>query len=313
MLKMNQKYLSILFLFVSFSISGQAPNNNWERVLELPEQFVFVDTSNIKQIEKQISALGLSVYKSPQYFDQLKKEASAVKTQLVFDVETRKYTVIGTLYYDKQWKILGESSSPGRSINTALFGMPIDSSIVISSVFSRCMEVVAKKQAAASAENTSNKKEKINSRPKSDQKEIPVTQEVKKETEPDNRPQREILTEKFIDKKLLEESNPTGDSKPNPTIKPDVAEVKKDGTYNSTVEKVYRGTIFTDGSKYCFQVSSWKNKQQAELEVKRLSNAGHNAFISEAYLANRGGTWFRVRIGYFSSAEEAEKYQRSFK
>lgn len=310
---MNTKYFIILLLFVQIAISGQAPNNNWEKVLELPEQYVFVDTSNIKQIEKQISALGLSIYKSPQYFDQLKKEAFSVKTQLVFDVETRKYTVIGTLYYDKQWKILGESSSPGRSINTALFGMPIDSSNVINSIFAKCVEIVSRKQAAVAAEIVSNKKEKTNSRTKSNQTEKPVAPEVKKETETDNRPQREILTDKFIDKKLSEESNPAGVTKANPAVRQEEPEPKKEGTYNNANEKVYRGTIFTDGSKYCFQVSSWRIKQQAESEVKRLSDAGHNAFISEAYLANRGGTWYRVRIGYFSSAEEAEKYQRSLR
>lgn len=310
---MNLKYLIIILLIVPIAIYSQAPNNNWEKVLELPEQFVFVDTSNIKQIEKQISALGLSIYKSPQYFEQLKKEASSVKTQLVFDAETRKYTVIGTLYYDKQWKILGESSSPGRSINTALFGMPIDSSNVISSIFNKCTEVVSRKQVAAAAENASNKKEKPYSKTKSDQSEKPKTPEVKNESENDNRPQREILTDKFIDKKLSEESNPAGVTKANQTVRQKEPEPKNDGTYNPANEKVYRGTIFTDGSKYCFQVSSWRNKQQAKSEVKRLSNAGHNAFIAEAYIANRGGTWYRVRIGYFSSAEEAEKYQRSLR
>ncbi len=71
--------------------------------------------------------------------------------------------------------------------------------------------------------------------------------------------------------------------------------------------------IFTDGKLYLFQVSAWQSKPDAENAVRKLKNRGHNAFITEAYIPQKGGTWYRVRIGYFNSYNEARNYQTSMK
>lgn len=63
--------------------------------------------------------------------------------------------------------------------------------------------------------------------------------------------------------------------------------------------------IFFDGKSYNFQVSSWKNKFLAQSEVDRLRSLGYNAFLVEAYLPDKGGTWYRIRIGTFKSEKEA--------
>jgi hypothetical protein len=68
-------------------------------------------------------------------------------------------------------------------------------------------------------------------------------------------------------------------------------------------------TVYYDGTNYNVQVSSWRNKAKAELEVKRLRNLGLNAFLFEAYLPQKGGTWYRVRVGNFKSKEEAEVFE----
>jgi len=68
-------------------------------------------------------------------------------------------------------------------------------------------------------------------------------------------------------------------------------------------------TVYYDGSMYNVQVSSWRNKEKAEQEVVRLRGLGLNAFIFEAYLPQKGGTWYRVRIGNFKTKEEAEYFQ----
>jgi cell division protein FtsN len=68
-------------------------------------------------------------------------------------------------------------------------------------------------------------------------------------------------------------------------------------------------TVYYDGSTYNVQVSSWRNKEKAEQEVVRLRGLGLNAFIFEAYLPQKGGTWYRVRVGNFKTKEEAEYFQ----
>ncbi len=68
--------------------------------------------------------------------------------------------------------------------------------------------------------------------------------------------------------------------------------------------------IFFDGKSYNFQISSWKNKLLAQSEVDRLRSLGYNAFLVEAYLPNKGGTWFRIRIGTFKSEQEALDFKK---
>lgn len=297
----------IIFFFISLtSILAQAPNKNWEKVLEINDQLVFVDTSNIKQIENQISAIGLSIYKTPKPDIKSKLETYAVKTNVVFDTNSKKYTVIGTLYYDKQWKIIGETSAPGRSINSALFGLLIDTNKVMNAIYDKCLNYLSKNADIV-------KENKANVNDKSSNKKIVQPVKEKKDTVIVFKNTRETLTEKFIDKKLSEDSKSTIPDKPIQKQPVNTSVNERKGEYDLSADKNVRGTIFTDGKKYSFQLSSWKNKPQAEAEVKRLNNAGHNAFLLEAYLPNKGGNWYRVRIGYFDSVTEAEGYRRNMR
>ncbi len=66
--------------------------------------------------------------------------------------------------------------------------------------------------------------------------------------------------------------------------------------------------IFYDGKNYYLQVSSWPNKIRAEEEVIRLRSLGFNAFIVEANLPQKGGIWYRVRVGPFISEIETEDF-----
>lgn len=304
------KLISII-VFVLYGLTAlfaQAPNNNWEKLAELTDYYVFIDTTNIRLIEKQISVPSLSIYKSPKFFDDIKKEATSVKHQLLFDYQTNKYTIVGSLYYDKLWRIIGESYTPGRSINTNLFALAIDSDKIINDIFNRCVDFINKKNAGVEKIEAS----KSNKSGTRTQENTPLI--IKKDKDDSTKPIREYLTEKFIDKKLNEESEPVvteSNSPPSPPVSsPTPREERKSENYNVAGEKNIKGTIFTDGNKYCFQISSWKIKSQAETAVKRLTNSGHNAFIVEAYLPNKGGNWYRVRIGYFNTLEEAESYQR---
>jgi cell division protein FtsN len=68
-------------------------------------------------------------------------------------------------------------------------------------------------------------------------------------------------------------------------------------------------TIYYDGKSYNFQVSSWRDKLKAETEVKRLRALGMNTFIVEAYLPQKGGKWYRVRVGSFNTEKEAQEYK----
>ncbi len=83
------------------------------------------------------------------------------------------------------------------------------------------------------------------------------------------------------------------------------AQLSKASTADTRIGK----SVYYDGSNYSVQVSSWRNKAKAEQEVQRLKKLGLNAFLFEAYLPQKGGTWYRVRVGNFKSKEEAEEFE----
>lgn len=73
----------------------------------------------------------------------------------------------------------------------------------------------------------------------------------------------------------------------------------------SNAEKRVGENIFSDGSNYMLQISSWKTKGVAVKEAERLKKSGYNAFITTS-----GGegkvVWYRVRIGGFKSLKDAQ-------
>ncbi len=94
-------------------------------------------------------------------------------------------------------------------------------------------------------------------------------------------------------------------------------EEPKDEIIKSSDTELYRNilndtrvnkTIYFDGKTYNVQVSSWRNKLKAEQEVKRLRREGYDAFVLIANLPEKGGLWYRVRIGSFKTLEEAKEF-----
>lgn len=81
--------------------------------------------------------------------------------------------------------------------------------------------------------------------------------------------------------------------------------ISEDYVYNSLNEKNVGQMIFTDGYLYCYQTSSWRTRAKAEAEKNRLIGLGLKAFITEVKLPELDGIWYRVRIGFFRSYQEA--------
>lgn len=136
---------------------AQAPNSNWVSVIELPNQSVFIDTSTIKSVENQISVLSLTNYKKPQMISSIGLEATNVKSQILFNIPLHKYTIIGTLYYDKNLKILGETSVPGFVANSQTFSQSVDSNSVMASILDKTISFLKKNDSPLPADKISTK------------------------------------------------------------------------------------------------------------------------------------------------------------
>ncbi|MDZ7343921.1 MAG: SPOR domain-containing protein [candidate division KSB1 bacterium] len=59
--------------------------------------------------------------------------------------------------------------------------------------------------------------------------------------------------------------------------------------------------------KYTVQVSSWRTRRKAEEDAQRYRAQGFNAYIQEAYIPEKDGTWYRVRVGRFTTKADAEQ------
>ncbi|NNG27652.1 MAG: SPOR domain-containing protein [Ignavibacteriaceae bacterium] len=70
--------------------------------------------------------------------------------------------------------------------------------------------------------------------------------------------------------------------------------------------------IFTDGKLFCFQIAAFRSRERAEKEAARLLDTGENAFVVEAYLSELQIKWYRVRIGFFKTINEAREYRKRF-
>lgn len=111
---------------------------------------------------------------------------------------------------------------------------------------------------------------------------------------------KEVPKKKDVTKEIPQET-----SKKKETIKVTPEQTKK--------TTLVRDNIYLEGSTYVVQLSSWKSESIADQEVARLKRKGVNAFKTSAVVPQKGGTWYRVKVGGFSSIEEASRFYNSIK
>jgi cell division septation protein DedD len=135
------------------------------------------------------------------------------------------------------------------------------------------------------AEEPEHKTEEVKSETKHDEKPV----ETKHETTPTKHEQKVEEKPKQKEEKTVQQSNSLYKKFPG--------------------EKQISNLIFKHGGTYSVQISSWKDRNKAESEAKRLRNMGYDAFIVEKYLSALRSNWYLVRIGFFHSPEEAKQFR----
>jgi cell division septation protein DedD len=63
---------------------------------------------------------------------------------------------------------------------------------------------------------------------------------------------------------------------------------------------------------YALQVGSFQDKREANEMVEKLERAGYSVFLVSVNMPDRGGLWYRVRVGPFRSRQEVLDKQRAF-
>ena len=64
--------------------------------------------------------------------------------------------------------------------------------------------------------------------------------------------------------------------------------------------------------RYSLQVSSFKEEKEAEAFANQLRTRGHKAYVVAVDIKERGGRWYRVRVGPFASQQQAAAYRNEF-
>ena len=393
--------LILIFSYNSF-INAQGASKKWAIVQDLDDRIVYLDTTTIREFDNKITIWSLVSYKTPQEIKPLQQKVSQIRSQFMINSLLKKYSVIGTLYYDSKGRMIGESAIPNYNFNTTEnFQIAIVEGSTIDVLHNKAKDYLATgefgdgrsdfiknyyknnpdKNAGQIIPNEAVKDSIPQAKPKQiedavQEKLKEVTQvkrpvddstvtkppvkidikyeeNLKKDTvnsvkSVDDIVNTKIDSSKIVDrsKKLPRDTTALGRLKKelegeglnagNPKtienenvqkpaaeklVNEKISKPAKTGNVNNNVksenlsgydfsrETNPSGVIFTDGRLYCFQVSSWKIKSQADRETARLKSAGHNAFIQEANVPGKG-KWYRVRIGYFNSLQDASDYRK---
>lgn len=125
--------------------------------------------------------------------------------------------------------------------------------------------------------------------------------------------QQQVQTSKSQTSALKEVPNKKDVVKETPQVTSKKKEPIKEAKEPTKKTTLVRDNIYLEGSNYVVQLSSWKSESIADQEVARLKQKGIKAFKTSAVVPQKGGTWYRVKVGGFSSIEEASRFYKSFK
>lgn len=97
---------------------------------------------------------------------------------------------------------------------------------------------------------------------------------------------------------------PTVQPQPNDTPAAKPAVKRSNVTRKEPTTKKYRSGVVP--GHFTIQVSSWKTAKQAQLILHHFLDEGYDAYIQRVFLEDREEVWWRVRVGDFSSVDEAK-------
>jgi cell division septation protein DedD len=70
--------------------------------------------------------------------------------------------------------------------------------------------------------------------------------------------------------------------------------------------------LHSESGYYSLQVGSFQSFREANKMVRMLERAGHKTYLVSVTMPERGGLWYRVRVGPFLSKKDAWTYKKAF-
>lgn len=104
---------------------------------------------------------------------------------------------------------------------------------------------------------------------------------------------------------LLSVQNPTTTERSTPVPIPDLRPRMEESPIPESVEQDEPGV-------YSLQVGSFQEKSEANEMVRNLGKAGYASFLVSVHMPDRGGVWYRVRVGPFNNKQEVWDKKKEF-
>lgn len=287
---------SFLVLFIFNLVAQEA--KKWLVVTDEQDKIIYIDSQNIRENDSQMTVWSMSLNKKLKETDDKGRKIGKIVNQYIFNTLSKKYIEAGSIVYDEIGRMIGNTTdSELNRLKGTKTSKAINENKEIQLIYYKALEILGKEDSKTIIDLEKVVKDSIK-----DAKIPPAVPIIVEE----KRTQIDVTQKNEIEKP---KTNVVEENKKNDTITLDnKTNTKIDNPkYDLSKEKKVKGDIYTDGSVFVVQKSSWRNKNQAESEVQRLKRQGHNAFYNSVELPERGGTWYRVRIGYFKTLEEAEK------
>ncbi len=339
----------IFLVFLTQSILLAQSSRQWLIIQDLEDKIVYLDVSSIQLLNKNLTLRSMIKYRQPVELNPFNKKVSSVKSNLLFNTANESYSTIGILYYDDKGRIIGETSGANVIGNEIVANdIKSNETIKIiyakaveylntGSITAERSEFLPKRNVQPEKIDTLEVKNNNTFDTKNDFETLinqkPSEPKKENEQEADNivvtetndtlkfivgKQLKSVLAEDVEKVRAKKDSIKKEQEKitelPVLTVKENLPEKSTEtkkiaSVYDRSSDRNYRGNIWTDGNLYTIQVSSWRNKEKAESEVTRLKSAGHDAYLMDVYISGKNQNWYRVRVGYFNSFDEAKNYE----
>lgn len=297
----------LLFVIIPSLLFAQHPGKRWAELYDDNGKTVYMDTTSIRLLDNQLSVWSLVQHSEPIAKEHVDGLVSKIKTQYLINTLTERYSLIGALFYDNRGRIIGESSTSRFAGGSQKVTTPVSDNDLVGMLMESAKNYTQYGRLDFSRSDFDLSSDYEDTLP-DDEVEDYSNQVEEDNTKNDSEEDDGISFEDDDeDTTVAPEEEDEGYS----DVSDDNNSSSNTETYVSSRESIAGGTIFTDGNLFCFQLSSWRSKSTAQREVSRLIRQGHKAFLTEAYIPKKGGTWYRVRIGYFNSFQEAKNYKRT--
>lgn len=298
-----KKNIFLYVLIVLCLVNSSAQDlKKWVVVSDEQEKIIYIDSQNIRENESQITVWSMSLNKKLKETDEKGRKIGKIVSQYLFNTLSKKYIESGTIVYDEIGRMVKNTTdselNPLKGTKTAKL---INDNTEIQLIYKKALELIGKEEPKTIIDLEKVVKDSIK-----DSK-IPPAIPIKEEANNTVMQQKEKADTLENEKQKIKNTIANLKNEDEKKVITNIEKPNENIKYDFKKEKKIKGEIFSDGNVFVVQKSSWKNKSQAESEVKRLKKQGLNAFYNPVELPERGGTWYRVRIGYFKTLEEAEK------